>query len=281
MVKPDELFLYEREPDPKWQADLNRIAPPGDRVNWLKIHWFPGEPYEPIQRWAVWEIVVNPLQHVKTPDEAQFVKDVLADLNGPDPKTDGRWFYDEDLGQDRWFSNSNVSQVQQKIYHEIGGGQKIPHLTWIIQGSNGGHLWKLGPADRAVLAEFRADADQVDTPLPGDLPYADYDERVSSRLAERDRLRRWKQGLGWDDRGYTKTAAGLYVRQDRHEAEKQYRLGLMKWLDAQIEDAFQDVSRSSLPGPSDFQGSKPKRVDLDELEREFVEDTGTLVTSEA
>ncbi|MHC4676313.1 MAG: hypothetical protein ACYTBZ_27795 [Planctomycetota bacterium] len=264
MAKADEIFVHEREPNPEWQADLDRIAPTGGRANWLKIVWYPGEPYEPIGRWVIYEMIV---------DLSTVPSDFLIDINGPDPKTVGYWQRDGMLrtGTKRWHSDSLVSHIQWKLFKET---HCYPNLTWIIQGDKGGHLYKFGPTEIECLKKMGGD-EHSDTPLPGDLPYADYDRRVSSKLAERDKLRKWRRGMGFDERGMTKTAAGLHVYGERNDMEQEYNMRLLKWIEDQMEEAISDIPRSLLPSASDFPDPVGPVVDEDELDRKFVEETST------
>lgn len=283
MSKPDSLFTHHREPDSAWQADLDRIAEPGGRVNWLRIHWFPGKPYEPIQRWAIWEMIPQLEALVHDPDVCNTL---LAQYDGPNPAEFGEWVPDTTVpGGKRWLSYSLISYVQWKLYQDTKreGRPCASNLTWIIQGDKGGHLYKLGPTEIAALSELQAygwgseDGPGADTPLPGDLPYADYDHRVASKLAERDKLRRWRQTMSWDERGMTKTEAGLIVRRERRDVEMEYNMKLLKWVEDQIETAVSDLSRVNLPQPSDFSHIEPEYVDEEEAERAFVEETSTTV----
>jgi len=223
----------------------------------------PGEPYEPVGRWVIYEIITQ-LRTVPP--------DFLADIRGPNPRTIGYWARDKGESFDRWHSDSLVSHVQWKLFQETGG---FPNLTWIIQGDKGGHLYKLGPTEIGALKEIGCE--DADTPLPGDLPYADYDQRVSGKLAARDRLRKWRRSMGWDERGMTKTEAGLLVRRERREVEMEYNMKTLEWLNGQIDDAMSDLSRANLPQVSDFSHVEPVRVDEDDAMRAFVEDTSTTV----
>ena len=271
------MFYYEREPDPAWQADLERIAPKSDKANWLEIVWYPGEPYEPVQRWVLYEVM---------PLLDRVPEGFLEDIKGPDPKVDGYWKKDDDIDPVlatkktldgtpmRWHSNSVHSHIAWKLFRKLGE-KAYPLLTWIIQGSKGGHLWQLGQTELGILEGHGIQG--ADTPCPGELPYADYDPRVSAKLAERDKLRRWRQSTAWDDRGMKKTAAGLWVRGDRKAAEEDYNRRVMKWLEDQIETAWSDLSRVNLPQPSEFKDPNYVVEDEDEIDREFIEDTATTV----
>jgi hypothetical protein len=269
------VFTWEREPDPLWQKDLERIAPRHEKVSWLRIHWFAGLPYEPIQRWAIWEMMPQ-LHYV---DE-----DILEDLRGPSPRENGYWQVDREIPPElawkkapngdplRWFSHSMVSLDQWTLFQQTNC---LPVLCWIVQGSNGGHLYRLGQAEIGVLTEYGLEG--ADTPLPGDLPYADYDDRVSAKLAERDKLRQWgQQGVQFDERGRTKTEAGLWVRRERIAQEQSYNKLMMKHLEDQIETAFSDLSRVNL-NKIEKTVEEPIRVDEDAIDEEFVTDTATTL----
>ena len=269
------MFVHEREPDPNWQADLDRIAPRLDRVNWLKIHWFAGMPYEPVQRWAIWEMIPT-LEYV---DQA-----ILEDLRGPSPRENGYWKEDPEIPKEmawktstsgiplRWHSNSLLSFDQWNLFRETNC---FSQLVWIVQGDRGGHLYRLGQAEMGALAN--SGIENADTPIPGDLPYADYSPLVSSKLAARDKLRRWDMGAGWDERsGMGQTEAGLWVRRDRKAQEEEYNKKMLTWLEDQIETAFSDLSRVNLPQVSDYSGPG-EVVDEDKIDEDFVTDTATTI----
>ena len=214
-------------------------------------------------------------------------EEFLADLRGLSPRheSNGRWV--SDLSDDdkavhdpdavplvkrRWQCDSCVDFDQWTLFQETGCFA-VP--CWIIQGDKGGHRWRLSGAELGALEQ--AGIKSPELPLPGDLPYADYDQRTYRKLAEFDRLRRWKESSNWDDR-MQKTQAGLWVTRERVDQEQEYNLALMKWLDDQIETAVSDMSRSELPGFSELpQGDGYYNADEDGDDREFVEETATAL----
>ena len=273
-------YRHTREPDPAWQADLERLAPRSDRNNWLKIHWFAGWDYEPVQRWRIFEMVPNPGRFTG-------LEEVLNDLKGLSPRhgangekgePNGQWITEgfktleeePDTVKRRWQSWSTVDFDQWTLYQETGC---LANPAWIIQGSHGGHKWRL---NRAELGIFEAHGiSEPDLPLPGDLPYAEYDQRTFVQLAEFDRLRKWKQGLGWDDR-MDKGKAGLWVYKEKKDDEEEYNAALMKWIDTQVENAVDDMSRQSIPDPSDMlRGDRHYNIDQDAEDQAFIEETAT------
>lgn len=260
-MKVAALFLRERTPNPAWQADLERLAPRSQRINWLKICWFPGEDYCPIQRWEIREMI---------PRLDTLPEDFLAMYRGPHPRTLGYWKADGSVpGGRRWVSSSLISTIQWELFQETNC---FSQRVWIIQGEKGGHVWKLSDHEKEFLEEAGI---TDDVPAPGDLPYADYDHRVFDKLAEMDRLQTFDEAIGWDGRQNGKTAAGLYVVRDQRTMEIAFRTRLMKWLDSQVEAAIDSMPRGRLPGPSDFPTSARavKPDDPEEIERSFIENT--------
>ncbi len=263
-------YRHTRDADPAWQADLERLAPRSDKTNWLKIHWFAGWDYEPVQRWRIFEMFPK-LEHV--PEE------ILEDLQGLSPRhpDNGKWVtpgfevLEEEQDITRWCSWSSVDFDQWTLFQETGCFA-VP--VWIVQGDKGGHQWRLSSSELGFLEEQGIKSAEL--PLPGDLPYADYDQRTFTQLAEFDKLRKWNLNTSWDDRGMTKTVAGLWVRGERVAAEQEYNKRLMQHLEAQIDTAVSDMSRSALPGFSDLpKGDRNYNRNRDAEDQAFVEETAT------
>jgi len=256
------MYQHTREPDPLWQVDLERLTPRGGRANWLKIHWFAGWSYEPVQRWMIYEMVS---QHIPSA--------LLDDLKGLSPRdpSNGVWIDDHEVpGGKRWHCHSSVNYDQWVLYQET---QCLAFPVWIIQGDKGGHVYRLSQAHMGFLeAEGIV---QASVPDPGGLPYADYSQKTFLQLAAMDKLRQWKHNLSWEDR-MTRTKAGLWVQRDRVAEEQEYNRALSAWLDEQVESAVSNMSRVNLPGLSDLPpGDTHYNEDEDEVEREFVEDTAS------
>lgn len=270
------MFHHTRPVPPEWQADLESVVPRSDRVTWLKLVWQPGMVYEPVQRWELYEM--TPI--VETKDGPNVPLHVLEALKGPSPRVDGEWVADpkipEHLGGKRWLSSSLVSLVQWQLFRETGCyGQRF----WILQGFRGGHKWKLSDAERNYLASFGVtgrEGGQPDTPRPGDRPYAEWNEVAKQQILRLDRLRKWRLGTGWDARFLDKTPAGLYVQKDRWAEEQKFARTMLTWLEAQIEEAVDDIPKSMLPTNADLpDGDHHYNKDEDALERELVEDTAS------
>jgi hypothetical protein len=245
-LRATEALTYcaHRDVPPEWQAALEAIVPRSAVVPWLLLYWHAGQPYEPTQRWVVYECV---------PNLALVPPDHLRDLQGDSPRTRGTWRPDPTVpGGQRWCSDSLHSLAQWEIF---GATHCYPKLFWIIQGSRGGHVWRLDH----VLRNFKLSLGQGDVPNIGDLPYAEWDTRVAEQIGRYDRLRQWhaERAQPWTDRALHQTAAGLWVQQDAHAREQRYAAEMLKFLDAQIEDVVSDIPRSLLPSWCDLPPGDP------------------------
>lgn len=212
-----------------------------------------GFPYEPVQRFVVYEVLpASQVQKMLDDEERAGITDSLLrglwnDLRGPDPRTVGEWRDDPKVGK-RWHSRSMVSRHQWDIHKQTGG---LPQLVWIIEGDKGGHAWQFGQFEQAFLLEHGIDPQLVQAmraawPNPGDQPYAPYDNRVFQALAERDLLRSWRQSMNWDDRSQ-RTHAGLILAGDVNTRRQMTMDRMLRWMDNQISDAVSDIPRKLLP----------------------------------
>lgn len=272
------MFHHTRDVPAEWQRELESIVPRSEQVPWLKIVWQPGLIYEPVQRWEIYEMIPA-LQHVPL--------EIREALEGPNPREVGEWMPDnripQHLGGKRWITSSFVSQLQWRLFHET---HCYSQRFWIIQGTRGGHKWKLSPAEHNFAQRLRgasrlalgavgmADDDgEIDTPLPGDLPYAEWDRRVREKMIEHDKLRRWKQARPWDARQANKTDAGLFVKRERKAEEEEFAQAMLKYLETQVSDVVSDIPRRLLPARSDL--APTGLVDEEALDAQFVDETAT------
>lgn len=280
------MYRHTRPVPPEWQADLDRLNPEGEHMTKLVLHWYAGIEYEPVQRWAIWEVIPKAMwseilaqeQIHGVPQEESLTYEMLTELRGPDPRSAGEWV-DCKCGAEevchhpgalRWLSESTVSRAQWEIHKETGG---IPRLTWIIQGDKGGHAWQWGPNEYAWLLSTGITHEQASQlcraiPNPGELPYAPYDQRVYDALAKRDKLREWRQNISWQERT-GRTRAGLWVGKDRGAAQVEFNRVMLKFLEDQIESAISDIPRSMLPQWSELE-TTDQAPDLDESAETFI-----------
>jgi len=221
-----------------WQADLESVVPRTDQLPWLKIVWQPGlSPADTnteehvVQRWEVYEVAPN----VVIPEI------VLPELQGPDPRTLGEFVLDREhaeAGRREWRSWCNISRIQWDIYQETGCWSQ---RFWIIQGAHGCHVWTLSRAEKSFL---KAMGLVYDTPLPGNLPYAEYTHRTALKMAEVDRLRKWRKAMAWNERTITKNEAGLWLAADRDAEEQEWSERMLKHLMNEVDEVVSDMPRT-------------------------------------
>ena len=101
-------------------------------------------------------------------------------MQGPNPRDRG--YYDTVLK--RFVSDALVTRQEWELYQ---AQKAIPKLFWVIQGEHGGHKRTFTPLEQKYLALARL---PTQPPAPGDLPYAEFDQRVLMQLARRDRLQK-------------------------------------------------------------------------------------------
>lgn len=241
---------------------------------YLWLAWLPGEDYEPVQRWALWEIIPRYAAHAlvireKRDSGSSFTEEILLELEGPSPRESGHWKSEPTLpGGRRWMSNSIIDLRQWQIHREVNGG--IPQLYWIIQGERGGHKRQLSTAERRLL---RSQGLQPTVPLPGDLPYAPFDGRVMHKIRQRDKLHQWDErwgGARWENRTESMGEAAQVNRETQQTMKRQARWALLGWLEEQIAPAVDQMAR--LVSVSDLpDGDHHYDRDIDEVEQKFIE----------
>lgn len=263
------MFFHHRPVPRAWQAELEAAVPRSPRVPWLMLAWQPGMTYEPVQRWEIYEMMPR-LEYVPF--------EIREALKGPCPREDGEWMKDDTVpGRRRWISSSLVTLVQWQLYHETGC---YPARFWIIQGRRGGHKYKLSAAERNFLQAMTGQ-ENIDTPQPGQLPFAEWDARVLRKIVEHDRLRRWKMATPWDGRQVDRTRAGLWVKRDRLLEERRFAEVMVRYLETQVSDVVSDIPRRLLPGPSDLPPGDPYyNKDEDALDEALVAETASATPEE-
>jgi hypothetical protein len=217
----DVVIRKHRDVPPEWERRLREISPISDVHSWLAFRWF-----DEAQRWLLYECV--PIRFIL--DET-----LIEDLGGPDPDTDA--------GKDIL-----VSRYQQEMFrnHRVHA-----RPCWVIQGTRGGHH---AAYDKATQEDHRAMGLPPEPPKPGQLPYADFDERVVAQLVEMSKLVRFKNDFGEFKRRFGS------VDGQKREAAKALRAAREKYvrfINSQFEDgdeefktayrqgAFEDAPRSN------------------------------------
>jgi hypothetical protein len=96
----------------------------------------------------------------------------------------------------------------------------------VIQGDEGGHKRWFSPVEKKFL---KLAGLPPEPPAPGDLPYAEFDDRTMKRLQEWDLMKGQHSGL----RRRRSLLQGLYSSRQEEEEQK-FRIALVKWLAEQV-----------------------------------------------
>jgi hypothetical protein len=245
-----------RRPDPMVVRELRQAASPNERVNWLHVEWFAGDPWEPVERFVVYEMIPEATLRASDRFQAQFGyrDEWLAACLGPNPRTMGR--FDRVLGKfvssgDAYGGASLIDRRQWILFRRY---RALAMPVWIVQGSRGGHKRHFTPIEAQVARQ--AGWEFSEPPAPGELAFAPVDRRTVEALAALDRLRKWSYLTAWRRR-----TAGM-VWKERAQVELEFRKGLSAFIDRQIEDAVREV----VPGTRT--GATP--VEVEESEHQFI-----------
>lgn len=207
-----EVFHHSREPDPAWVKALEGIAPPSDRLSWLKLVWIPGEREDPVQRWGIYQMYPP----MYTPSLALSDTQRFVWLKGwkvPDP----RWPLQPEP--------RNLSTIQMDEFRRSGC---IGQLFWVIQGFSGGHRRRFTHAEQSILAA--KGVKDASPPIPGTRPYVEPDERVWRKLRALDQVRIYSKMIDVAERANT-------LDQEEQSALLDMKAEVWKWLETQVDEA--------------------------------------------
>jgi hypothetical protein len=220
--------------DPATQATLEAIeaiCPPHTGMSWFKVLWEPGDSWQPIGRWIVW--------HMRPPGNVPRTH--RTGLDGPHPRSTGHWcaagWCACALKANAWHgapaSAYGIDRLTWELHQQTGCfGQR----WWVVQGTNGGHRFKLDGLEAKLL---KLHTGISDTPAAGDLPFAPLDARVLAHLRHADRVRLWKGAIAYAERPDT------VLNATEQGAVEESRIALVRWMENQT-DMLVDEQRSRL-----------------------------------
>lgn len=173
-----DSFVWTREPRLAWTTALHRLRPLTDHTSGLVIAWIPGDPWEPVQRWGIFEAF----------PKGSIPDTVLQQLEGPHPRSKGHGcFGTNEYGtwclcprpRHHWVDGPapGITRQMWELYRKHGAWCRT---LWIVQGEHGGHKYRYTDWE-SRLARLAGLPPQP--PAAGDLPYAEPDERTWDCLA--------------------------------------------------------------------------------------------------
>lgn len=217
-----------------WQAMLERAVPPSEHsVSHLRIVWEPGDPWEPVGRWMLYDCVPRAVYEksarertiMSCPDEENGDLVLIRDMDGPSPRELGG-HYDGVLKEFVVEVPRNCTLLQWHLWrsHAVYG-----YPFWVVQGERGGHKWKFDQGERRALSYHKL---PTDPPRPGALCYAPFSERVLDKVLAYDRLR-----------GLTMKLSRDRVLRERADIVADARRDYLALLTDQVAEIYDEVVR--------------------------------------
>lgn len=160
--------------DPCWQTQLDTLHPRAHDRSWLLLTWESGDPWSPVNRWIVW--------HMHPKHFLDNQEDRKTELEGPSPRSTGHYcavgYCPCEIKQNAWRDGAafSIDLRTWEIYQQYG---HYAQRWWIVQGNDGGHRYRLTTAEKRVNKLL---TNQYDTPAPGSLPYAPFDQRAYDKI---------------------------------------------------------------------------------------------------
>ena len=277
-------FIHEQRPPSEWTRRLRDFSPVSESMGFLECVWEPGDPWQPVQRWYLYEMLHPSIVH---PDE-------LEQLRGPHPRSSGHactsvpissWVvkpakdYQPCLCRaktESWRKGPcpDITLTQWNLtrrMREEYGVEYVGRPFWIIQGGHGGHKLGFTHEEQRML---EAEGVPTSTPDPGTLRYAALDERVIRKITRFNRL--WQFANNADEYRH---AMGEGYEQYRKEIEKKLRTQLVAMLKEHALDDAEYFIKAADAGEMD---KLPKTdIDyeqLDELNDQRYIETGQMAS---
>lgn len=251
-----------RTPNPAWVEALGALAPRSEVHSWLHLAWEPGDPWAPVDRWVVWQMI----------PPAGIDPRMRVDLEGPDPRSRGHYCAPNQCAckahSHAWRGGASalIDRAQWRMFRGLDDPATAGHLCvrwWIVQGTGGGHQRRFTAVESRLLRLHGLPAEPA---LPGDLCYAEPDARTWAAIRQRDTM---AQG-----RVFTESLERVAQWFDAEETKalEAGRAQLLAWLGEQVKDTLESGAGSLqrvLAEQRDPNAARP-RVDYDRAGDEFV-----------
>lgn len=257
---------FTRLPDPQWQHELDRIAPPADTLSGLKILWEPGDLWLARERWVIWQ--VYPLDRRGRAVLPWYVDEEA--VRGPSPRSTGHpcvtgWCACA-IKANAWVggppSAVGIDYWQWRLFQETG---RFHARYWVVQGPDGGHPYRYDTFEQKYR---KMRGEDPDAPRIGALPYAEPDLRTWNRIAGLNLLRSHTEMTDFQAR------TADHAKRATRDKDEQYQDAKLKWIEDRLHDAaprFQKaLKRAGLGEVKPWE--KAPGVDLDATRAAMVQD---------
>jgi hypothetical protein len=149
------LLDYARQPEDGWQAMLDHATAAGERLSSLRLHWVAGDPWQPVNRWFLFQL--QPWANVSDA--------IKAELDGPHPRTNARLEYIPRVIDGKIESRPAikggpcrmVDRTQWTLHRQIlreTGVKVFPRYWWVVQGDAGGHPFMVSLEEQKLRREW-------------------------------------------------------------------------------------------------------------------------------
>lgn len=212
--------LFQRAVPEDWEKQLAEFSPPTSRFKWLKTIWEAGYPWEPVERFMIYEMVPS----------HGVAEEILEQLQDPHPPSmHGNYF---DTVKDEFILNPDclITERAWHMYRETGCWGR-PY--WVIQGDKGGHKRWFTRVEKMYL---RLAGLPPAPPAPGDLPFAEPSDLVMKKLQQHDLLR----GIHNSQRFAAGAAQDAWKAMEA-EQEREFRKKLVEWLHDQVDASAGEI----------------------------------------
>lgn len=262
------------------EAFTRRLAEVFPRVEgqpWLLARWEPGDPWDRIERWTIWEVA--PWSAIPLEDQAL----VRAAMEGPNPRSTGHYCAAGhcpcDVKKNRWTGgrHEGADYIRQwEIHRECAqrGEPGFPRMIWVVQGEAGGHPLVMDTIEQQLAQAAGLPAQY---PTVGALPFAPLDERVIRGLITQDRLRDAKGQLR--DRYRT----GAEMAREQAERAQQAADSIFEFIMAHTAASAEEWAywerRETGAYVAGRHGEPTPVLDRDAIKRQFIEDLAVVPVS--
>ncbi|MBA2713420.1 MAG: hypothetical protein H0U55_07705 [Rubrobacteraceae bacterium] len=191
------------------------------------------------------------------------MEEVLLQLLDPAPPSAHGNYYDTVLKE---FVRNPDCLITERAWHLFRETNCWGRPYWVIQGTKGGHKRWFSQNEQKLLKMAGL---PTDPPAPGDLPYAEFDDRVLVQLEKLDMLRSEQGQL--KRRG---SILGKNAHQIREEEDgKKFRLQLVSFLKEQMEEIAPDVHKGLLGIDAARSTNDPGKMEevMELAEHDFIE----------
>lgn len=240
----------------QWERELARVSPRSDKLSWLKLVWVAGDPWQPVHRFMLYQMIGATDDPVTR--RLRIPEPVWEQLNGPNPRTLASYFdvLKGEFVYPHGVSVPDIDRVQWQLFQDTGCYGR-PY--WVIQGEHGGHRRRFDHVESSLA---RMHGHPGEPPKPGELPYAPFDARVIGKIGPLDMVRLYKMHDRFDERPFDQLDAEEQTRKEHRQSV------LWSWMETQVKDRIDksDFKKMAYNAPR-TDGPQP---DYERMHEEFI-----------